>query len=624
MEKNNTTIRPVEKKDSKRIWEIRNHPISRKHSLNSEIITFESHDLWFEKKYFSEQDNYCFVMLNDKDLVIGYCRLDFDDGKDNYIISIALDPEFRGKGMGSRLLREALAKSNLSKEIFAEIKKDNIPSVTLFKKCGFIKKDEDNKNYYFVFKNTTEHIQKTIFITIARSFIIRNILRSGTLELLKKSGWRVVIFFEVNEISARLREEFADECVIMHSERTNASRMHRLFLRFRKYLLATSTTKILIDFRQGNKDRQKFRKGFLPKKSSFVAQAQKLYMEMLSRIPFIKFIYRFIEENIFTEKNYNIQQYFKKYKPDIIFGTSVVSSLDIAFMKEAKRRHINTIAMPKTWDNIMNGYFRFIPDYFLVHNTLAKDLSYKNQHIEKDKIFVIGMPQFDWYCKQEIIKDRTKHWNSKGLDPNKKIIFFGSAGIWAAHDHVIAELIYKWIEKGELVTPCQLFLRQHFSNVQDDVFKELRGKKEVAIDDYKIANAFSDNWDPTVKDTIDFTNSVAHCDIMINIGSTLSLDASCVDRPVVNPAFGCSFQGGEDVTFPYQYGADHYQWVLSENATALSFNSDQLKTHINEYLLHPEKQRTERANLIKKLCYKVDGKSSQRIVDKINSIQKGI
>ncbi len=83
-----------------------------------------------------------------------------------------------------------------------------------------------------------------------------------------------------------------------------------------------------------------------------------------------------------------------------------------------------------------------------------------------------------------------------------------------------------------------------------------------------------------------------------------------------------TFRGGEDVTFRYQYGSDHYGWVMAANATALAFNPAQLKECINEYLAHPEMQRIERQNLINKLCYRVDGQSSQRIFAAIDSVMK--
>ena len=61
---------------------------------------------------------------------------------------------------------------------------------------------------------------------------------------------------------------------------------------------------------------------------------------------------------------------------------------------------------------------------------------------------------------------------------------------------------------------------------------------------------------------------------------------------------------------------------MDENATVLAFNPEQLKKSINDYLSNPEKQRKERKNLIDKLCYKVDGKSSQRIFTAIDNIVK--
>ena len=461
----------------------------------------------------------------------------------------------------------------------------------------------DNRNYK----------GNTIFIIVTRGFIVRNILRSGTLEALLRASARVVVIFDAAEVPAYLAKEFQHEQITLEACRITLPRLHRFLLRFEKYFFRSATTKLLISFRQGSKDRQKFREGHVPRKSSVAFLVERSLLFVLGGIPFLKRAFRFLENRLFPERYESIQRLFDTHKPDVLFSTSIISSLDIAFMKEAKRRSIRTVSMPKTWDNMLNKYFSFVPDVLVVHNEVAKQAARTHQHIQSERIKTVGMPQFDWYRRPEILRSRDAHWRGKGLDPSKAVIFFGSVGIWGANDHAVAELIYSWIERGELGRPCQLFLRPHFSNVRDDVFKKLRGKLGVVIDEFRVVDTFSDNWDPTIEETIDFTNSVAHSDVMINFGSTLTLDAAAVDRPTVNPAFGCSFQGGEDVTYPYQYGADHYQWVLRENATLLSFTPEELKEQIQDCLHHPEKKRAERKKLIAALCYKVDGRSSERL-----------
>jgi len=148
MDFKNYKIRKVKPKDSKRIWEIRNNPIIRENSNNSEELPWKNHEIWFEKKYFSEENNYCSVLENENNLVIGYCRLDFDDENNHYIISIALDVNFRSKGLGHYFLNEVLQQFDKEKSIFAKIQNGNISSIKLFNKNNFKIYKEDKNNYY--------------------------------------------------------------------------------------------------------------------------------------------------------------------------------------------------------------------------------------------------------------------------------------------------------------------------------------------------------------------------------------------------------------------------------------------------------------------------------------------
>ncbi|HLD28268.1 MAG TPA: GNAT family N-acetyltransferase [Patescibacteria group bacterium] len=144
-------IEPAQEQDSERILEIRNNPIARKFSDNPDVISLTEHDEWFKRKYFGDnKENFCFVLKDKEKKVIGYCRLDFNQEKNGYVISIAIDSSCHSRGLGHYLLSEFLKKSIVGEnDILMEVKRDNLHSIKLFRNNNFKMYKEDSENYYF-------------------------------------------------------------------------------------------------------------------------------------------------------------------------------------------------------------------------------------------------------------------------------------------------------------------------------------------------------------------------------------------------------------------------------------------------------------------------------------------
>ncbi len=128
------TVRESTIEDAKNIWVIRNNPLVRMFSGNHSKIGYERHCLWYKKQYFESKKNHCFVLEHDHK-VIGYCR--FDLIKSKIETSLAIDPRYHGKGYGSHLLALSLRHLKPKKIVFAEVLRDNIASVEVFKKNNF-------------------------------------------------------------------------------------------------------------------------------------------------------------------------------------------------------------------------------------------------------------------------------------------------------------------------------------------------------------------------------------------------------------------------------------------------------------------------------------------------------
>ena len=453
---------------------------------------------------------------------------------------------------------------------------------------------------------------KTIFIIVSQALLIRNILRSGTLELLKKDGHHICIFIACDEIPLYIKDEFSDVNIILipYSDKgSRAGRFHKKFILFTHFLINNNSTKVYFSY-----SRHYIRRSRV---SIFIYQ---LFLRIFGTLQFLKGLVRWIEAVHFPERKKKVFTYFDVYKPDLVFSTSITSVLDVIFMKEAKRRNIKTVSMTKSWDNATKMFYRFIPDYFLAQNELVKDKLITLQRFPEEKIHVVGFPQFDWYRRKEIFKTKEEHLQSKGLDPSRRVIFFGSQGSWFPYDYQIAEKMYEWIQNDELVKPCQLIVRPHFSNVKKTPLKHMKGLPRVAYDDsYQVSDVFNDNWDPTDEEIIDFANTLLYSDVVVIVLSTIALDAVCFDKPIINALFNGTYRGTEDVTSKLSKVV-HYQWVLDTHATTVVASFDALKAAINTYLISPDTHKDERALLLNKACYRVDGKSSERIAKAINDV----
>ncbi len=456
---------------------------------------------------------------------------------------------------------------------------------------------------------------KTVFITITRGFIARNILRSGVLEILKNKGFRIVVFFtgRSNNLPEYLKKEFEDDNVIIEAVPSISQKGHSLFNKLLTYLV-WSNSRMLYSI-LGNK--KKLNRFWFWKYIEFP------FLFILGNFHFLKYCARFLERVIFRQDFFS--EYFEKYKPCVVFSTSVQSALDINMMKSARKRRIPIVAMPKGWDNITKVLYQVVPDILIVQGECMKLEVARIQRINPDRIKVTGFPQFDFYRKPEIIVSREKFCSWYKLDPNRKIIFFGSEGIWAPDDKLIVSKIVEWVnKKGELSEPSQILIRSHFTDARLDRFGMFRGTPNVVVDDnITISDFFFDGWDPVLEETIKFTNLIYHCDILITVASTLSLDGVCCDKPLINLAFGVlkDPKTGKDIS-RLLYKQDHCRWLLESNAVDLVYSENQLKKIINKYLINPNRRQDERCALLKNLCHVVDGKSSHRIAEILEDASK--
>lgn len=107
----------------------------------------ENYAPWFFMEHHNQYPK-AFLVAEYNGVVVGYimCRVEYGFSnhklgvcKKGHIISIAVLPEYRKKGIGESLLKEAMKalRAYQASEVYLEVRVSNEPAISLYKKLGF-------------------------------------------------------------------------------------------------------------------------------------------------------------------------------------------------------------------------------------------------------------------------------------------------------------------------------------------------------------------------------------------------------------------------------------------------------------------------------------------------------
>ena len=138
---NSIKLRTATLADSSMLLDWRNDPETQKNSHTSGVIIESEHDTWFAKALVNPTRQILIGMENG--ISVGMIRLDFRSDQRDYLLSWAVAPSSRGRGIGSKMLLE-VCKRFSGHKLTAEIKRDNQASLSMVLKCGFILSRKEN------------------------------------------------------------------------------------------------------------------------------------------------------------------------------------------------------------------------------------------------------------------------------------------------------------------------------------------------------------------------------------------------------------------------------------------------------------------------------------------------
>lgn len=324
---------------------------------------------------------------------------------------------------------------------------------------------------------------------------------------------------------------------------------------------------------------------------------------------------------LYRSKTY--KNILEEYKIDAVFVPSFDVREDMILMNVAKNLDIPVICFVHSWDNLPSrGSLLVEPDILLVWNNIMMQQAQSLHNIPKEKIRVVGIPQYDTYRYKTPLSSRKEFMQNKNIEKYEKVITYTCSAerVFSDEDVFLSHLIKLTQQKafGNAV----LIIRLHPTERIEQYMKQFQGLKAVIIDvpDSLFAATYTHTSHISQSGIENFVNIMKHSDVVINLASTVTIDAAVFDTPVVNIAYNINLPSNAWNSAEKWYDSTHYGNIVKTGGVRIAHSEEELIRYVQDYLQDPSRDKEGRQRLVKEQCYKIDGKASDRIISVIQEV----
>ena len=237
-------------------------------------------------------------------------------------------------------------------------------------------------------------------------------------------------------------------------------------------------------------------------------------------------------------------------------------------------------------------------------------------------ISVCGIPRFDNHFNRKGLRDRDTFFESLQLDIHKKLITYTTGnrdlvlppGDETSAEVDIAKQIANAINQG-LLGDAQLLIRLH-PLARPSEFEPLRELDNVTIQTPGQVSAFRDRLF-SGEDDRKLAETMLHSDVILNVASTMTIDAAVFDTPSISIAFDVRgpLPIHQSVKRIYEY--EHYRKLRATGGVHMVASVTEMIQEITQYLSDPSINSDARAEIVQQQCKFKDGRSGERVASAI-------
>ncbi len=318
----------------------------------------------------------------------------------------------------------------------------------------------------------------------------------------------------------------------------------------------------------------------------------------------------------------------QEIQPELVVSTYPINFLEAKFLYAAKQAGRSTLIHLLSWDNITSkGIFPVIPDHFIAWGKIMAQELKEYYHTSDEQVQICGVPHFDHHFKVKQAPEYKKILEGLSLNPQLPYLFVAmSSPRFAPHEIDIIEWLANAIHENVFGKDLQLIVRPHPQNVQGALSDQkwisrldrLKGKR-VAIDYPKLIKS-KVRWSMQKKDMDHLSNLLIGCSICLNSGSTVSIDALTMDKPVILTSFD-----GDQQLYYWKSARrlvdyTHQKKFVALGGVTVVYSFDELEKSINQYLKNPTYKLEERRYALNMECHLNDGQATKRVVEAMSQV----
>jgi hypothetical protein len=447
---------------------------------------------------------------------------------------------------------------------------------------------------------------------LPRGEAIRNFVYSGALEFARERGARVTVI--AVRPSMPVWEQLED--------RFGRDSVHELLLL--KACYPVRLLRDILDLCHGrnlwsaaSQERWRLRdreaQGGMAKSKRIIKKALARPLATQWGVQFLEHAERVASRMLRTSEHY--LDLYREWQPTLVFnGSHVHSQHAIPAVEAAQWLGIPTASFIFSWDNL-TSQGRVMPpyDYHLVWNKALRDqLLEIYPRVTPDRVFVTGTPQFDCHFLPEFQWDRQTCFERIGASPKRPLVLYatGMANHMPGEERIVEQVADLLGEMKDVGRP-QLLVRVYAKD-RTGRFDTLRQRRPDILFQYPFWDA---TWlTPRIEDAYLYGNTLRHCDLGINVASTVALELCMFDKPVVNVGYNPPGVSPEEVSYAHYYNFDHYRPVVESGAVQVARSPLELRQMIQDGLKHREARQQQRAALVNHFFGNtLDGRSGQRV-----------
>ncbi len=307
-------------------------------------------------------------------------------------------------------------------------------------------------------------------------------------------------------------------------------------------------------------------------------------------------------------------------KPDLILSTAPFQSSQPAIVSVAKKLKIPVLALIPSWDNLSTkNRMVFKYDGYLVWSEQMKaQLHEYYEHSRQVPVYVTGATQFDVFFQPQFRQSRKEFCASQNLDPKLPVIVYALGSPNFLKEHHGAVFLAEKVMSGELgevqmlIRPHPLFDKGELGNLFD------RFAPRVRLQQTHSSETDSDLRSQDKNQITEWINTFRHADVVVNLSSTVTVDAAIFDRPVVNLDFDPQPESPDQVLIKeINHLWTHFKPVAESGGVWLVNNFDELVEAVKGYLKNPSLHREKRRWIAHHVCGHLDGKCGARMAEAI-------